>query len=144
MSEERNIAEEESMLPYSGKPWLIFLHDVLQRRLDPKDKIPHSRFLSLAMVGVLFIFVMNIWTGVNLHASGMALLGRCSGSIYLWHTPLLMPAVSAGLFACGFISPLTCLLNIGISLAICIGFRLILEKIALRIFRCSLPRVLTL
>ena len=49
MSEERNIAEEESMLPYSGKPWLIFLHDVLQRRLDPKDKIPHSRFLSLAM-----------------------------------------------------------------------------------------------
>ena len=49
MSEEHNIAKEESMLPYHGKPWLTFLHDVLQRRLDPKDKIPHSRFLSLAM-----------------------------------------------------------------------------------------------
>ncbi|MDA7877733.1 acyltransferase family protein [Akkermansiaceae bacterium] len=104
---------------------------------------PHPG-LSLAIVGVLFIFVMNTWTGVNADGSGMALLGRCSGSIYLWHTPLLMPAVSAGLFACGFISSLTWLLNIGISLAICIGVRLALEKIVFRGFGCSLPRVVTL
>ncbi len=98
--------------------------------------------LSFVIVSLLFIFVVKILKGCN--GGWIGLVGRCSGSIYLWHTPVLMPAVSAGLFACGLIGSLTWLLNIGISLTICIGVRLAFEKVVFRVFGCPLPRVVTL
>lgn len=105
--------------------------------------IPHHG-LSLAVVGVLFVSVAKVWMGVNMHPSWNALLGRFSGFIYFWHLPLVLPAVSTGLFACSFIYSLACLLNIGMSLVVCIGIQLASPRFVDRGFGSSLRQVLTL
>lgn len=71
-------------------------------------------------------------------------LGSLSGSIYLWHTPVLLPAVTRFLVYCGIPSSLNLLGSIGLTLAACIVLRHGLDSFFVHVFKRQTPKWISL
>jgi peptidoglycan/LPS O-acetylase OafA/YrhL len=71
-------------------------------------------------------------------------IGEMSGSIYLWHTPLILPAISRLLTCCGIPSLLNLLGSLILSLIICMLLRLGLDAMFVLIFNKKAPKYITL
>jgi peptidoglycan/LPS O-acetylase OafA/YrhL len=71
-------------------------------------------------------------------------LGGMSGSIYVWHTPVMLPGVTRLLAHCGVPSLVNLFGSIGLTLVTCILLRLGLDAFFLRVAGRKTPRCLTL
>jgi len=74
----------------------------------------------------------------------LTLLGRCSGSIYVWHTPLLMPVISIVLAKLGVPPFMNLMLALFLTLLLCVLLRIYLERVWSNFFNKPCPRFLTL
>jgi peptidoglycan/LPS O-acetylase OafA/YrhL len=71
-------------------------------------------------------------------------MGVMSGSIYVWHTPVMLPAVTRLLAHCGVPSLFNLFGSIGVTLVICILLRLGLDAFFVRVAKRQAPKYLTL
>ena len=71
-------------------------------------------------------------------------VGRMAGSIYLWHTPLILPVLARILSGCGVPSLVNFFGSIVLTLTICILLRVGLDAIFLKMMKRTTPRFLTL
>jgi peptidoglycan/LPS O-acetylase OafA/YrhL len=71
-------------------------------------------------------------------------LGNVSGSIYVWHTPLLLPAITRLLAACGIPSLFNLFGSIILTLVTCVLLRLGLDAMFLRVMKVNAPKYVTL
>jgi peptidoglycan/LPS O-acetylase OafA/YrhL len=71
-------------------------------------------------------------------------LGNMSGSIYVWHTPLILPAISRLLAYGGVPSLLNLFGSIVLTLAICILLRLGLDAMFVKMTKKNSPKYITL
>ncbi len=85
------------------------------------------------------IFLLTIPFQDNINFRRLSSVGKFSGSIYLWHTPLILPCVTILLEKSGVPSIIILMASIYLAILICIVMRLILEKFWIRAFSCPLP-----
>jgi peptidoglycan/LPS O-acetylase OafA/YrhL len=81
----------------------------------------HLSLLSLLVPPLLYISasLVHLWW----NATFLQEIGRSSAAIYLWHTPILLPAFTA-IFALAHVSALANLgLSVGITIAVCVVLR---------------------
>jgi peptidoglycan/LPS O-acetylase OafA/YrhL len=71
-------------------------------------------------------------------------MGEMSGSIYLWHTPVMLPAITRLLAYCGIPSLLNLCLSIPLTMGVCILLRLGLDHFFVRVTKRRTPRYITL
>jgi hypothetical protein len=71
-------------------------------------------------------------------------LGEMSGSIYVWHTPLVLPAVTRLLAGCGIPSILNLMGSIVLALAICLLARQGLDSMFVILTKKPAPKYITL
>jgi peptidoglycan/LPS O-acetylase OafA/YrhL len=71
-------------------------------------------------------------------------MGEMSGSIYLWHTPLILPAISRLLTYCGIPSLLNLLGSLILTLIICMLLRLGLDALFVMMIKKNAPKYITL
>lgn len=103
--------------------------------------VPHP-LISLAVAPLLLLLLKHVPAG---RCSGTcAVAGKWSGSVYLWHTPLIMPLLSRGILHDRLSGPLGYVLLIVSTLAVCLALRLVAEKASRRITGRAAPRILTL
>ena len=74
----------------------------------------------------------------------LLLMGSVSGSIYVWHTPLLLPAITRLLAGCGIPSMFNLFGSIILTLATCLLLRLGLDVMFVRVMKVSTPKYVTL
>lgn len=74
----------------------------------------------------------------------LLLLGAMSGSIYVWHTPVMLPAITRLLAHCGVPSLFNLFGSIGLTLVTCILLRLGLDAFFVRVAKRQAPKYLTL
>lgn len=70
-------------------------------------------------------------------------LGRSSGSIYLWHTPLLLPAITILFDRIGFPPFANWILSIAVTLGACLAFRYAINRVFLHFRGTPCPRWIT-
>ena len=71
-------------------------------------------------------------------------MGEASGSIYLWHTPVMLPAITKLLAFCGIPSMLNYFGSIFLTIAICILLRKCVESFFATVMKAPTPRYITL
>jgi fucose 4-O-acetylase-like acetyltransferase len=71
-------------------------------------------------------------------------LGRLSGSLYVWHTPLVLPALTRFFAKCGFPSLCNLFASLVFAIGICLALRLVLDAIFQRTRHTMAPRWLVL
>jgi fucose 4-O-acetylase-like acetyltransferase len=71
-------------------------------------------------------------------------MGNMSGSIYVWHTPLILPAISRLLACCGTSSLLNLFGSILLTLTTCMLLRLGLDAVFIKLIKEKPPKFITL
>jgi peptidoglycan/LPS O-acetylase OafA/YrhL len=71
-------------------------------------------------------------------------MGKMSGSIYLWHTPVMLPAITRLLAHCGIPSLFNFFGSIALTLSACIVLRVGLDRLFTRITKKGPPKFITL
>jgi peptidoglycan/LPS O-acetylase OafA/YrhL len=138
----------------------MFLIGILCRKLRHSRRI-NWRSASLfifASIGILILTKGGAWTlfvppllwhgaefKSNWYPKKLAgIVGQNSGSIYLWHTPLLLPAVTIAFSTLGFSSLTNWISSVSFTLVFCLALKLVLNHLCIRILRVPFPRILTL
>jgi len=78
------------------------------------------------------------------HSNPLVSMGAISGSIYLWHTPLLLPAFASLLAHLGIPSPLVLFGCLSLTLVTCVLLRIALDRFFEHLFKRPTPRFITL
>jgi peptidoglycan/LPS O-acetylase OafA/YrhL len=126
-----------------------------------KEPIAKPWMTVAILVVVLGVLVLSRWLVVSLTVPPLVVgvagairriresklllsMGGMSGSIYVWHTPVMLPAVTKLLAYCGVPSLLNLFGSIGVTLVTCIFLRLGFDALFLRVAKRQAPKYLTL
>ena len=102
----------------------------------------HFNELSLLVPPLLTALARTI---LEIRQLGLLLcIGEMSGSIYVWHTPLLLPAITRLLAHSGIPSLVNLFGSILLTLAICMLLRVGLDTLFVRVLKRNPPRYITL
>tara|TARA_R110000850_G_scaffold125699_5_gene244225 strand:+ start:86 stop:1075 length:990 start_codon:yes stop_codon:yes gene_type:complete len=90
-----------------------------------------------------------LWYGATISPRGWIAplantIGQSAGSIYLWHTPILLPAITIALSYLSIPSLLIWLSSISLSIVVCIGIRISISLAFRRWFKIESPRWISL
>jgi peptidoglycan/LPS O-acetylase OafA/YrhL len=122
-----------------ANPWMIMVVLVVVLGVLVLSRLP---FVSLAVPPLLVGLVQAIPKLAN--SKLLLSMGVMSGSIYVWHTPVMLPAVTRLLAHCGVPSLFNLFGSIGVTLVICILLRLGLDAFFVRVAKRQAPKYLTL
>jgi hypothetical protein len=122
-----------------ARPWMIAAVLVVVLGVLVLSRLP---VVSLAVPPLLVGVVRAISKMAN--SKLLLSMGVMSGSIYVWHTPVLLPAITRLLAHCGVPSLFNLFGSIGVTLVTCILLRLGLDALFVRVTKRQAPKYLTL
>jgi len=149
---------------YSRIPLYLaaFLSGVISRPFfENRFKIKHAWIWAVALLVVLIMLVCMQLPRLSLavppllvglartvpklmNARWLLLMGSMSGSIYLWHTPILLPACTKLLAHFEIPSLVNLFTSIGLTLTVCLLARLGLDLFYAKVLKTRPPRYITL
>jgi fucose 4-O-acetylase-like acetyltransferase len=122
-----------------ARPWMILAALGVVLCILVLSRLP---VVSLAVPPLLVGLARAISKMANLKL--LLSMGVMSGSIYLWHTPVMLPAVTRLLAHCGVPSLINLFGSIGVTLVTCILLRLGLDTFCERVLKRRTPGYITL
>jgi len=122
-----------------AKPWMIAVGLVVVLGVLVLSHLP---VVSLAVPALLVGLARAIPKIAN--SKLLLSMGVMSGSIYVWHTPLVLPAVTRLLAHCGVPSLFNLFGSIGLTLVTCMLLRVGLDAFFEKILKKRTPRFITL
>jgi len=122
-----------------ARPWIIVATLIVVLGVLVLSRLP---IVSLAVPPILVGLVRAISTMAN--SKVLLSMGVMSGSIYVWHTPVILPAVTRLLAHFGVPSLFNLFGSIGLTLVMCILLRLALDAFFVRVAKRQAPKYLTL
>jgi hypothetical protein len=122
-----------------AKPWMIVAALVVVLGVLVLSRLP---VVSLAVPPLLVLLVRTISSIAN--SKLLLNMGVMSGSIYVWHTPVMLPAITKLLVHCGVPSLFNLFGSISLTLVACILLRFGLDTFCERVLKRRTPRYITL
>jgi peptidoglycan/LPS O-acetylase OafA/YrhL len=122
-----------------ARPWMILAALGVVLGVLVLSRLP---VVSLAVPPLLVELVRAISKMAN--SKLLLSMGVMSGSIYVWHTPIMLPAITRLLAHCGVPSIFNLFGSIGLTLVICILLRVALDAFFVRVAKRQAPKYLTL
>jgi len=121
------------------KPWVIAMAMVAV--------LGALMFFNLSLMSLLVPPLLTAMVGAIRairQSKPLSYIGNMSGSIYLWHTPVLLPAITRLLSLCGIPSLFNLFGSIVLTLATCLLLRLGLDTMFVRVIKINTPKYVTL